>query len=281
MKKMKKAMSVLAATALLVLATGVGSLTAHAAEPVTYSVKYIGGEYNDWRYQVGSTFDDSAYHREQYCLRQDLKDGDLVVVYGADAPSGKELDLGTAKLGNLTIFQNASTIVHTGGVQDCYVLAGSYCSINGNVTHAYLYDNTTCNFNNNVLDMTLYYGGDSPESNVSCAGTVGHFAGISKKNDSKYLELFNISENAFRMTDGATQVPSGKYSPEPTAEYLQAMKDASTPVTTGTTPSGSTGKPSSEYDSVPKTGESNVSIILLCVSALCFTGNLILRKKSR
>lgn len=291
MKKIKKWVSVLTLAALLVLVPGVGSVTAHAAEPVTYSVKFIGGDINDWRYQVGSTYVDGEYSRELYCMLLDIKDGDYVVVYPSDPQPDKSLDLSGVKLGNLTI-SSAHVVVYTGGVQDCYVLANSYCAINGDVTNAYLYDNTTCTFNNNVLDMTLY-SSDMPVSNLSCAGTVGHFNAFSSNMDKKVFEFFNIAEGAFILQNGTSQVPYDKYSPEPTSDYLQAMETASAPAESAESAPADTNAPadtsapaapsagsSDEYDSVPKTGDSSVYIWLLCASAACFTGCRILRKKA-
>lgn len=277
-KSIKSIVSILAAIAVLVMVPAGNVLPVKAAEPVTYSIKYIGGSVNDWRFQPGSTFDDGGYHWSIYLLNQDLKDGDAVVIYPGEVTPNKELNLGTVKLGNLTIYQNAHAVVLTGGIKDCYVLAGSTSAINGNVTNAYLYDGTTCTFNNDVLDMTLYFNGAAPTSNLSCAGTVGHFKGVSNDNGRIHYEFYSISKGAFLIENGISLIPYEKCSPLPTEEYLQAAEAASVPATAA---ENNTSKDTSEYDKVPKTGDSSVYLWLFCASAFCFAGSRMLRKKTR
>lgn len=285
-KRIRALVSMLTAAAVLALLPGSCTLPVRAAEPTTYAVQYMAGDINQWRFITGSTFDATQAHMGADVLPSILKDGDSVVVYnGADKPT-KELNLGTAKLGNLTVYQNATAIVYTGGVTDCYILAGAYCAVNGDVTNAYLYDNTTCTFNNNVLDMTLYVS-DQAHSNITCGGTVGRFCIYSTTADKKLNEFFNIVDGAMSLKDGTTYIPSGKYSGTPTEEYTQAMTNASAPAApestqtpaAGTTTPATGGSSDSEYDSVPKTGDSSVYLWLLCASAACFAGSLLLRRK--
>ena len=272
-KRIKALVSMLTAIAVLVLLPSGNTLPVRAAEPTTYSVQFMGGTINQWRFVYGSTFDTAQAHMGAVILPTLLKDGDNVVVYnGTDAPT-KELDLGTVKLNSLTVHQNATAIIFTGGVTDCYVLAGSYCAINGDVTNAYIYDNATCTFNNNVLEMNLYYSNNSPTANLSCNGTVGHFY-VGSITGSKFYEYYSVSQGALLLKNGNAQVPADKYSLEPTAEYLALKQGASVPENTANTGS-------SEYDDVPKTGDYSGYLFLFFVSAACFTGSFILRKKSR
>ena len=75
-QKMRKFVTLLALAAILVGVPGLCSLEVSAEGPVTYSVKYVPAS-GEWRYQANtSTFDDNAYHRELYYLRQELKAGD-------------------------------------------------------------------------------------------------------------------------------------------------------------------------------------------------------------
>ena len=275
-KKLKALVSLLAAAAVLALLPGSNTLTAKAEEAKTYSVKFIGGEINDWRYVAGSTFDDTAYHREIYYLNLDLKEGDAVVVYAGDTSPNKELHLADVKLGNLTIHQNASAIVFTGGVTDCYVLAGAYTAINGDVRNAYLYDTTTCTFNSNVLDMVLNIS-DAPHSNISCAGTVGHFRTVSSVGANTY-EFYDIAQNAMRMVNGSYQIT--QYSPTPSDSYLQAMNSTSDTTAAPAPSSTTTSVSSDEYDKVPKTGEHSMVIWFVCAAAVLFTGSYVLYRKT-
>lgn len=271
-KRIKSFVSILAAIAVLVMVPAGNVLPVKAAEPVTYSVKYIGGSIDDWRFQPGTTFDDSAYYREIYYLNQDLKDGDAVVVYPGEVTPSKELNLGTVKLGNLTVHQNATAVVRTGGIKDCYILAGSTSAINGNVTNAYLYDKVNCTFNDNVTEMTLYYT-EVPYSNLTCGGTVGHFSAVllNQSNAKKYYDIYDVSAGALNLQYGYLITKNDKYSTTPSAQNSQATENGS---------AASSGS-SSEYDKVPKTGDSSIYLWLFCASAFCFAGSRMLRKKTR
>lgn len=290
-KKIKLLVSLLAAAAMLVLLPGGNAMTAHAAEAKTYSIKYIGGTINDWRYVPGNTFEDGMSHRELYYLKtEDLKDGDLIVIYpGDDIPSGKELDLSEFRLSNLTVHQNARIVVKTNGIKDCYVLAGAFAAINGDVTNAHLYDNTTCTFNNNVLDLVLHINGD-PSSNISCAGTVGKFLILDNTDQTKGL-YYDIPANTMKCENGKLKpFPS---SPDPTEAYLKAKAaaDASAASETSAGTSAGSSAPTTpapgpspdEYDRVPRTGDSSQTgwvIGLIGIAAVLFAGSYGLYKKT-
>ena len=108
-QKARKLITFLAVAAILIGVPRVCSLEASADGPVTYSVKYVPAS-NAWRYQSNtSTFDDKGYHRELYYLYQELKEGDLVVVYN-DSPSVPTLDLGNTHLSNLTVTRSPSSL---------------------------------------------------------------------------------------------------------------------------------------------------------------------------
>lgn len=279
-KKMKLFVSMLAAAAMLVLLPGGNAMTAHAEEAKTYSIKYIGGDINDWRYVSGNTFEDGMYHRELYYLKLDeLKDGDHIVIYAGDTAANMELDLSGYKLGSLTVYQNATAAVFTGGVKDCYVLAGAVAAINGDVTNAHLYDSVTCNFNNNVQDMVLHIS-DNPQSTIACAGTVGMFQVLDdSKNDTKGI-FYSIPNNTMRFYGGGIQFPNWSY--EPTEEYLQA-KAAASETTAAPEATPAPAGDSSEYDKVPKTGESSQSVWLISLvgaAAILLAGSYRLYKKT-
>ncbi len=275
MKKLRALVTMLAAVAFLALLPNGGALTAQAEEPTTYSVKYVGGDVNDWRFVKGSSFDTIENPRELYYLRERLKDGDLLVIYSGDNDTVKELDLGDVQLSNLTIHNNALVAVMTGGIQDCYVLAGAAASVHGDVINAYLYDKVVCSFQNNVLEMVLYFD-EQFSSSLSVAGTVGHFHLEDPKRGNIYLEMYDIPAKTFAMKDGANQTPYDLVSLTPTEDYEKALAEAA-----GASPDrepASSSDDSDEYDEVPKTGDSGVWIWLLCASIVCFGASLILRR---
>lgn len=289
-KKMKLLVSMLAAVAMLVILPGSG-LTARA-EANTYSLKYIGGDINDWRYVTGSTFEDGMYHRELYTLvTYDLKDGDHIVVYPGDTAPAKNLDLGSAKLGSVTVHQGAQAVVSAGSIKDCYILNGAYASVNGEVTNASVYDNASCTFHNNVLYMVLYIT-DVPHSNISCGGTVGEFRIYNTAGESKGA-FYDIPAGTMRLTDGTIQFPV--WSPNPSEAYLQAKAEADgtapvqppaeeAPAEPAAPSAPAAGAPSDEYDHVPKTGEDGSGLWLITLTgaaAVLFTASCRLYRKSK
>lgn len=273
-KRIRSLVLTLVAVALLTLLPRSNVLTVKADGPETYSVAYIADTYNEWRYQPGSVFDAPKGHGPLSELLQKLKDGDSVVVYQGDDPK-KELDLGSVKLGNLTIHQGVTAIVRTGGIKECYVLAGAYAAINGDVTTAHVYDVSNCNFNNNVLDLYLYLSRD-PGSNIHCVGTVGYFNASYADNGDYFAAFCDIKANQDIFKDGHFNVPDWAYGSGLSDEYLQAKAAEDT----GTAQAPSTGaNASDEYDKVPKTGDSSPVFWLLLASAACFGGSCLLRKR--
>lgn len=271
-KRIKSFVSILAAIAVLVMVPAGNVLPVKAAEPVTYSLQFFGGDINQWRFQVGSTFDAAKVHMGADVLPTYLKDGDSIVVYSGTSAPAKELNLGTVKLESLTVHQNATAVVRTGGINNCYILGNSTSAINGNVTNAYLYDKVNCTFNDNVTEMTLYYT-EVPYSNLTCGGTVGHFSAVllNQSNAKKYYDIYDVSAGALNLQYGYLITKNDKYSTTPSAQNSQATENGS---------AASSGS-SSEYDKVPKTGDSSVYLWLFCASAFCFAGSRMLRKKTR
>ena len=293
-KKIKLFVSMLAAAATLVLLPDSGAMTAKAAGN-TYSLKYLGGEINNWCYVPGSTFDEALYPKGVDVLKVlDLQNGDNIVVYPGEVETYKDLDLSGFKLNSLTVHQNTKAAVITDGINECYILAGAYTAINGDVTSAHLYDNTTCTFNNNVLDMVLHYT-DTPQSNISCVGTVGCFQ-FAVGADDPTGGFYDIPKGTMKLQDGTIQFPV--WYPTPSEAYLQAKggdttssqpgtdTPAETPATPAPEPTPSVpaaGGTSDEYDKVPKTGEDNHAALLAGLAgtaALLFTASFCLYRKT-
>ncbi len=279
MKKFKALVTTMAVAAMLVLLPDSAAITADAATPKNYAVKYSVDD-GDWRYQEGSEFDEDTQARELYYLLQDLKDGDKVAVYNDDCFTAPILDLGNVKLGNLTICRVTSAAVLTGGVSECHILAGSYCAINGNVDNAYVYDVATVTFNSNVDTLVATAERSDFNSNISCTGTVWHFHAYSINDPRTFYDLYNFSEGKFAVDDG--NLLTEYYFYDQYAVKGETAPTASTEPLTATAPAASAAGSSAEvYDEVPKTGESPLVFCLLGASALCMAGSLGLRRKSR
>lgn len=276
MKKFRNLALVLAAVTALVLLPASNAFPAKAADPVTYSVKYVSDELG-WRFQANtSTFDDSSKGQDMYYLLQNIKDGDLVVIYN-DIDTAKNLNLGNAHLSNVTYTKNCrSAIVYAGGVDDCYVLSGATGTINCDVKNAYVYDAVTFNFNNNVESLSLY-AADQAKSNLGVAGTTGHLTFSTPPGQEPsyvFMDYYDFPANTLRFFDGIFQPTRAGYkTPEEHAQQQAQNPAESAPQTQ---PSGS--DDSDEYDEVPKTGDSSLPLWLLCAAAACFAGGLFLNR---
>lgn len=261
MKKMKTLVSLLAAAALLLMLPGAKALQATAAEPVTYSLKYVESN-EEWRYQVG-LWNDNAGHRELYYLKESIKDGDLIVIEGGE--HGLMLEL-PVNLNNITFNHAYSAVITVKSVENVYVLRDSVGVVNGDVVNAHVYDNAVANFNNNVTNLYITKE-RSAEQSIAVAGTVAYVkTGDAEKT---YNEFYNFQANSFRQEKGVFKTEAGMYSTTPSDNAQPASPVA---------PAASTAD--SEYDDVPKTGEpSALPYLLIIASGICFGGVYLLRSK--
>lgn len=254
----------LLAVAICVLLPNVNALTASAAEPVTYCLKYVAAD-DDWRWQVGSQWDDKAEDRALYYLEQEIKDGDIVVV--ADGDSGKPLNL-PVKLSNLTILHGATAVVSASSITDCYVFRDTSCAVSGDVTNAYVYENATCTFNNNVGTLQILNTIQNDQllhANVTVGGTVNYLIGKDYKQT--HYEHYNFAAGTLVIEDGDVETDDDNYS-----------NSGSVPSATPTATQAPASSSADEYDDVPKTGESTLVFWLLGISAICFAGRYTLKK---
>ena len=275
MKKLKALVTTLAAVALLSVLPQANALKSEAAEPKNYVVKYCPDEgEGEWRYQEGSTFDEEAAHREIYYLQRELKAGDKVAVYN-EASNAPALNLGNVKLGDLTICRTAMTVVYTGGIFECHVLAGSTCSVNGEIDYAYVYDVATVTFTGNVTELIATAENEAFNSNIGCNGKVWHLNAYSINAPRTFYNLYNFEKNKLVIDDGNLKTEYYYYDNSEPVATAQAPAQS----TSGTvTPSKGT---SGEYDDVPKTGENTLVLWFLAAAVICLTGSLVLNRKTK
>ena len=261
-------------------------LKVNADEPVTYAVKYLADQ-GEWCYQENSsTFDDTVASWQVYQLQEVLKAGDTVVVYN-DTTADVTLDLGSTRFTNLTVSTSAFTIINTGGVQDCYILSNSSCAVNGNIANAHVYDNSLVNFGNNIQELRIHCN-DKITSSVGCGGTVGHLYAPSDTLPRTFYDLYDFQAGSLIIDqDGDLNTPDWKYgrepssqpggqpTPQPEAQQPEMQQPAAQP--TPAAPADS----DDEYDAVPKTGERNPALWLICFGILCMSGSIGLRLKSQ
>ncbi len=265
MKKIKQILTMLVAVVVFVMMSGVSSITASAAEPVTYYIKYLPND-DQWRFQTGSTWSDTVQHRELYYAYQDIKDGDAVIIEGSNPGFVFEVSV---RLSNVTFLHGSAAVVSAKSVDECYILRDSVAAINGDISNAYVYDNARCTFNNNI--GTLHVLNDPARNDtllrgtVSVGGTVNHLIG--KDNIQTHYELYNFAAGTLSIVDGDVKTDASNYSSTASANTNTARPSTSSPASS-----------SDEYDDVPKTGESNTVFYLLAISAICFIGRYLLKK---
>lgn len=306
MKRLKTLVSLLAAAAMLLLMPNTDLPQVSAAEPVTYSLKYVEAN-NEWRYHVGPWDDNNSGHRELYYLKESIKDGDVIVVEGGD--QGLTLEL-PVNLSSITFNHSHLAVITAKSVENVYVLRDSVAAINGDVKNAHVYDNAVVNFNNNVTN--LYITKEiCGQQTIAVVGTVDYV----KTSDAEkiYNEMYNFQANSFRQEEGILKTDASKYSmvPVPTAPVVPGDPAATLPVVpvdptvtlpvvptvpvdpTVTVPVVPTAPVTpvapvvpvtpadSLYDNVPKTGEPLALPGLLVMGAgICFGGAYLLKRKS-
>lgn len=306
MKRLKTLVSLLAAAAMLLLMPNTDLPQVSAAEPVTYSLKYVEAN-NEWRYHVGPWDDNNSGHRELYYLKESIKDGDVIVVEGGD--QGLTLEL-PVNLSSITFNHSHLAVITAKSVENVYVLRDSVAAINGDVKNAHVYDNAVVNFNNNVTN--LYITKEiCGQQTIAVVGTVDYV----KTSDAEkiYNEMYNFQANSFRQEEGILKTDASKYSmvPVPTAPIVPGDPAATLPVVpvdptvtlpvvptvpvdptvtvpvvptapvTPVAPVVPVAPADSLYDDVPKTGEPLALPGLLVMGAgICFGGAYLLKRKS-
>lgn len=280
MKCFKKVLSLVAAAAITVTGLGFNSLSADAANPTTYYLKYDLDK-GQWRMQVNEWLDDYE-GRELYYLNEGsdkVKDGDVVVVLENEEQASGSTNIAiNARLSNLTINRSTAMITVSGGIDNCYVLGESYTAITGNVANAYVYDDAKCTFHSNVTNLSLIASqANDVDVDVSVKGTVAY---ASVSNAAGIIrQYYNFAANTFYYdhSSGLMTDPSN-YSTTGSAPAASAAAETTAPA--ASTASGTTASASSSgaYDDVPKTGESNLVIWLFALSAASLAGCLALRK---
>ncbi len=282
MKKLKKFVTLLTLAAVCIAAPGLGKITAKAAEPTTYVVRYLESTNthgSGWYFEVASAWDDNAFHRETYYMMQDIKDGDYVVIdTGASSPA---FDLNfPVRLGNLTV-NTAATVVPTAkGYDAVYILDGSTASINGDVAHAYVYGSAHATFVNNVdvLEMLgMGTGLNNLHAYIGCQGTVNHLIARDNTDQSIYFEYYNFAKNKLDIYDGSVKTDEQYYSKTASAATTEATAPTATVAPAAATSSQAA---SGEYDNVPKTGESAFALYLAGAAVLFVVSGYALRKKN-
>lgn len=260
MKFFKKSLSLLAVATLCLGFFFTNSVTASAADPVTYYIKYV-PSLSEWRVQEG-TWSDSVNHVGLTHVTYNIKDGDSVVIDG-NANILLKLD---AYLSSLTVAYTDIAVVYAKGYDNVYVLGDTIAAINGDVKNAEVYNDAVANFNNNVGKLLVSNSHTAGLSaTVSVLGTADHLVG--RTGTDTYFELYSFQKGSLVLENGFLKTPASQCS--------------SIPPATTTTPSTSTNtNTNKDYDDVPKTGDNGFMnpLLLVAIAAVCAFGAYKLNK---
>lgn len=262
MRKIKKTLSLVLAAALLLLPDAFAITASAEEEPATYCIRYLENE-NAWRTQKLSVWDDSRENAGLEFVTNNIKEGDLLVIEG-NGQKDLRLEI-NVRLNNVTVMNGGPVVVTAkNGIDHCFILKNSVAAINGDITNAYVYDNGRCNLNDNVTNLYLQ-GEPKLEGTVVVGGTVSYakFA----EEDRTLHEFYNFAAGTFVTEKGIVKTDASQYSTTAPSQSAPAPAPAA--------PSAD------EYDEVPKTGENNSVLWLLCIGIGCLaaSGYILLRKK--
>lgn len=275
---MKKLFAFFTAALFLALSLNVNTLTAEAADPKTYYVKYYPDK-KAWYYQPGNTWSEEIAGRELYYMTLDFKDGDYVVVEGHGDFPHLNLDF---HLGNLTVVTGTALAIECKSIKDCYVLIEAVASITAPVENGYVYSKAKANFNSDCYNLELVYDME-PNMGVNVVGKCNYFY-CHNNTHTKYM-LWDFTQ-PITFADGYLHTPYWAYKIEAPAGGVQTPSLAPE----ATTPAEPTPAPAQEapatttpvqgvLDDVPKTGQSYNYIVAFGVAALCLVGSYSLKKK--
>lgn len=283
MKRLKKFVALFTLAAVCLAVPGLGKMNAKAAEPATYVLNYTSSS-GEWRFKPASSWSEDVQDRELYYLQQDIKDGDYIVIDNNEDCSPLNLNV-SVRLGNLTVKNSVKTpVIYAKGYDSVFVLDGTTAAVNGDVSHAYVYGSARANFNNNV-DTLEMIGTSNDKSNnlhayINCGGTVNHLIARDNRDQSTFYDAYSFASGKLVIEDGSLKTEEQYYSKTASAAPAETPAPAATSQPAHTTAAPSQAAASSDYDDVPKTGESPVMFWLLGAAVVCLAGGYTFRRKN-
>ena len=268
---MKKLFAFFTAALFLVMSLNLNALTAEAADPKTYYVKYYPDK-KAWYYQPGNTWSEYVAGRELYYMTLEFQDGDYIVAEGHSDFPALELDF---HLGNFTVVTNSALTIKCKSIKDCYVLIGATTSVTAPVENGYVYDYAKANFNDDCLNLELEYNSE-PTMGVNVVGKCNYFYCHNSSTTKYKLWDFTLP---IQFAAGYLQTPYWAYKTEQPAGTTTTTPAPSVE-TPATTPAQSTPAPvQGVLDDVPKTGQSYNYVVALGFAVLCLAGCYSLKRK--
>ncbi len=287
MKKLnhfKKLLTLTVSAAMLALLPGADAITVSAAEPVTYYLMYSESD-EDWRYQLGTSWDNDAQSTPSYYLDGNIKDGDVVIVgNGSSQPLNIKVRLSNLTISNPRSSETLAQVSVPAGIDTCIFNDGTLASVTGNVTNAHVFGGSLANFTN-VDYLCSHELNSDVGPDIGVSGTVKTFAiedtyGQTKVYGTNYkADTFRLSNGIPQTEEGNFTPPSGDGSPAPAATPAPTATPAPAQPSASQAPASSSAS-SDEYDKVPKTGEAAPVLWLSLAAIACISTSLYLKKAS-
>lgn len=261
MKKFTKVVSLLAASALLVLLPNANALTASADTPNTFTIFYVEEE-GEWCYLDNSSKDEDDYEDDIEDFYDEVQNGDNVVIFGYEGQ--KETFEIPAYLNSLTVMSCGSSylIIYTNGVSEVQAGNDAFFSVTGDVQNAYVHNDAKVTFHGHVNMLTIE---TDDRADVSCISTVAHALCINGGNVE--FDIYNVAADKLRVDNAELETEEQYYSTTPVAPAATPAPQTSNSTTA-----------SNDYDDVPKTGDSYIVYVLLAAAAICFAGSRAFKK---
>ena len=261
MKKFKFLAAVF--TLLAMILTTAPAVKTYAATPDTWTICFDTNR-GEWTYKLNG---ESTGHWELYYFYNDFKDGDKLVIDGANATKGVTVDL-NKKVSELAFATAQTGIVNATSVDWAYSLSGAVGVVNGNVTKASVDDNATLQINGNAKEAYAKKAdGSGVHANFNVSGTVDYAEVAQAATGLAAMPAYNFAAGSFSLTNDSI--------------YLKTSTDKYS--TTGTAPSSSqaaanqdSGK---ELDSVPKTGGFDFTVVFFAIGFAFMVGAIVCSKK--
>lgn len=236
----------------------------------TYTLNDVNGE---TRFQTGYPWDAEDSSREMYYLREMIKDGDSIVVAETDGRIEEHFNV---RLANLTIDKATNCAVGADYIEECYVLGKSVAAINGTVNKAYVYDYATCTFNGDVNYLEAIGVNYEVRAVISSNARVYNFVSVEHGAESKHG--YDFASGKFRLAEDKIKTKSEFYSTTPTEASIKALGGSVAETPSAPAASNNAASSSSDYDAVPKTGDTTNAFAWL-VMAVAFAGVAVIARK--
>ncbi|MCR5753566.1 MAG: hypothetical protein K6G30_01970 [Acetatifactor sp.] len=256
MKRMRFLTAVFAVAVMVILAL-TSALTASAAAPDTWTV-YYDKDKGEWAYLLNK---EHVEHWELYYFYEGFKDGDKLVVDGADATQSLTLDM-SKRISELAFSTPQTCVVNAPGVDYVYSLQKSVGILNADAVKAAVFEDATLQINGNVKEFYAKAAdGTGVHANAYVSGTVDYAEVTQYKRGTAALPAYNFEAGSFSLKKDTIVLatPADKYSINGTVPSQSASVENAS---------------AKELDAVPKTGGFDYTPVFFMLSFVFLAGGV-------